>query len=125
MANLTKKQKLNRKKLFAEFCGSVTLHGFRYIFEEKGIRKFIWYILFFGALAVSVILFYGVTRDFFEYKTYVTINDFDFDNVDIDFPTVTMCNKIPLIQQGYDRVKKLVDVSIQQYEDFHLRYLTR
>ena len=117
--------KKDRQKMFMEFCSSVTLHGFRYVIEETGVRRVIWYVLFFGALAVSVLLFYGVTQDYFEYKTFVTINDFDYDTTDIYFPTVTICNKIPLIKQSYERVKNLVNVTTQQFEDFHLKYLTR
>ena len=63
--------------------------------------------------------------DFMEYKTYIAISDFHYHNKDLILPTVTVCNKIPLTRQGYERVKKLVNITEIDFEEFHLKYLTR
>lgn len=114
-----------RKVLFDNFCADVTLHGFKQVCQERGFRRVLWNIIFIGAIVMCVLLFYGVTKDYYLYKTYVTTNIFDFDRKDIDFPTVTICNKIPLIRKGYERVRKIMNITEEEFEEFHLKYLSR
>ena len=117
--------KSDRGTILDNFASSVSLHGFFYVHREQGVRKFLWYILLVGAIAMAIIMFHGVTMNFFEYKTYVALSDFHYHNEDLILPTVTVCNKIPLIRQGYERVKKLVNITEKDFEEFHLKYLTR
>ena len=117
--------KNGRKAILSDFSSNVTLHGFFHVYREHGIRKFLWYILFMGTIVMSVIMFYGVTIDFFEYKTYIATSDFLYYNEDLILPTVTVCNKIPLIRQGYERLRKFVNITEKDFEEFHLKYLTR
>ena len=114
-----------RTTLFENFCSDVTLHGFKQVCTERGVRRLLWNVIFLCAFVIGILLFYGVTMDYYLYKTYVTTNVFDFERRDIDFPTITVCTKIPLIRKGYERVRKLVNITEQEYEAFHLNYLTR
>ena len=123
--NVKDSLKEKRQILYDNFCSDVTLHGFKQVCQEKGFRRLLWNFIFLGASVMCVLLFYGVTMDYYQYKTYVTTNIFDYDNKDINFPTVTICNKIPLIRNGYERLRKIVNITQQQFEEFHLKYLTR
>ncbi|XP_066927258.1 acid-sensing ion channel 2-like [Clytia hemisphaerica] len=100
-----------RKKLFQEFCGSVTLHGFRFIFEEKHIRRFIWLLITTGIFLLSIILFFEILQDFLEYKTVTTYKT-EYVTQDIKFPTVTIC---PLNGKSISKLNKTI-------KDFNLTH---
>ena len=74
---------------------------------------------------MAVILFYQVTQDYLQYKMYLAISDFQYHENDLTLPTVTVCNKIPLIKKGYERVKNIVNITKKEFEEFHIRYFTR
>lgn len=114
-----------RKQLLEDFASNVTIHGLYHVYREKGIRKLSWYILFIISIGMAVFLFYGVTKDFFEFRTYIAISDFHYHNEDLHLPSVTICSKVPLIRQGYERLKRMVNISENDFEEFHLKYLTR
>ena len=103
-----------RKKLFQEFCGSVTLHGFRFIFEEKHIRRIIWLLITTGIFLLSIILFFEILQDFLEYKTVTTYKT-EYVTRDIRFPTVTIC---PLNGKSIIKLNKTIKKFNLTHDEF-------
>lgn len=102
---MEKTQVENKRKVFlTEFASNVTLHGFRYLFEQKGIRRLIWFIITTGCFSFSIVLFYSILKDFLTYKT-TTATTTDYDRRKINFPTITLC---PI---NYVSMKKLKSIS--------------
>ena len=81
-----------REKLFHEFATGVTLHGFRYIFDEQHVlRRIIWFLLLVSTATLSIVLFYGIFMDYIQFKTVTTMNkQYNLTN-EIAFPTTTLC----------------------------------
>lgn len=90
MIKETEKEETIQEK-WEKLYTSISLHGFRYIFETTGITRILWTILFVGMVGFSVLLFYGNVSDFIHYKT-TTLQEEIFNIEHLEFPTVTICN---------------------------------
>lgn len=119
------KNSSQRRKLLFEYSSSSTLHGFCQTCQETGSRKALWRFFFVCAIGMSIAMFYRVTVDFFEYKTYLMIDNFPYYERDLILPTLTVCTKVALINPGYERVRNIVNITETEYENFHIKYLSR
>ena len=106
-ASQTKAESLQtHRELFEEFYSGVTLHGFRFLFEGKWIRRLIWFTICSCVFAFSVYLSYGLLNDFFSRKMNTGVSR-TYTESALDFPTVTICpltslssrklNNLPLV----------------------------
>ena len=81
-----------RKELFNEFYNNVTLHGFRFLFNDKNIlRRLVWLLLTSSVFAFSTFLFQEIVADFFGYKLVTSLTNEYEKPEQIQFPTVTIC----------------------------------
>lgn len=81
-----------RAKLFEDFVSGVTLHGFRFMFDDKHcVRRFIWFILISSLFSCSVYLFHGIVRDYAQFKTVTVMTKEHNLAKEIEFPTITVC----------------------------------
>lgn len=89
----------NLTEFALEFSSNTTLHGYRYLFAERGHRRLIWFLIMITAVCFSV---YFVRDQFYSYgnktKTTVEIEDVKF----FDFPSVTFCLAQPTFYKKYD-----------------------
>ena len=92
------------KRLWKDFYESVTLHGFHYIFDQKGWRKIGWLLIIIAASILSFYLFFGIIFDYREYKT-LTIRTEDFNAGVAHFPTITICNFNSITKKGISKSK--------------------
>lgn len=86
------KQNLPRKSRVEKFAEETTLHGIRYVTNNRlhKARRFLWFVLL---LVVAIWLVFGITsgvRKYFEYPV-TTLVKFSYVK-SIDFPAVTLCN---------------------------------
>lgn len=110
---------------FLEFSNKMDIHGYYFIGKERGLRKFLWCILFISAIVFSVIMARRCVREFLTYTVYQEIKDFPYLERNLPLPTVTICNQVSLSEQSYLRLKQIVNVTEREYEEFHTRYLTK
>ena len=104
-----------RKQLINNFNENVTLHGYRYMFQEKGLRKIIWVIITGGALALSVVLFFDLFVNYLKFKSYSVIEK-NYNKREADFPTVTLCN---LNSVSKSKISKLpVNITAKEFVEF-------
>lgn len=102
--------KCKRKRLLKEFASNATLHGFRFLFEAKGIRRITWFFITTSCLAFSVVLFYSILADFLSYKT-MTESTTVYGKSKTEFPTITIC---PINYVSRMKVKDMLrDTSIE------------
>uniref|UniRef100_A0A7M5VAT0 Uncharacterized protein n=1 Tax=Clytia hemisphaerica TaxID=252671 RepID=A0A7M5VAT0_9CNID len=81
-----------RYRLFDRFSNDVTIHGFRYMFDQQHwSRRFLWFLLNTLIFALSFLLFYQIIVDFVQYKTTTTLTTLHDDMGEIQFPTITVC----------------------------------
>lgn len=93
--NMSKNERLKQtKRINADFAENWSVIGYRYVYFDRGIRKFIWFNLLLAATIFAAYLFYGTIEDFFNYETYVE-QSVDYLEDDVSFPTVTFCNLNP------------------------------
>ena len=86
------KVQIEREKLFHEFASGVTLHGFRFMFDDKHlIRRVIWFVLLSSVFALSIILFYEIVVDYVQFKTVTVVTKENNLAEVIGFPTITVC----------------------------------
>ena len=108
-----------------QFSDDLGLHGYLQVGHERGVRRIVWGILFVASIAISLVMCRDAVQDYLEHRTYLEVKEFEFPRDDLIFPTITICTKIPLVKYGYDRVRKLVNITEKEFEDFHYRYFTR
>ena len=106
---------------FLEYSGNLDMHGYYWLGKEKGIRRLLWWVLFIGCIIVSVIMFAAAVKDYQENAVYHDVKNFKLDEHDIIFPTITICNKIPLTKKSYERVRAIVNITQREYEEFYYR----
>ena len=88
----TLKIKKERHRLFHQFSNDVTIHGFRYMFDQQHwSRRLVWFFLNTLIFALSFLLFYQIMLDFVQYKTTTTLTTLHNGMGDIQFPTITIC----------------------------------
>ena len=69
-ASQTKAESLQtHRELFEEFYSGVTLHGFRFLFEGKWIRRLIWFTICSCVFAFSFYLAYDLMSDYWNLTT--------------------------------------------------------
>ena len=78
------------KKEWKEFYSSTTLHGFHYIFDQVGVRKFFWIILMLMCIVLWFYLCQGIIFDYSKLKTVATSRDV-YHHGPRNFPTVSIC----------------------------------
>lgn len=123
---LSESKKDDKLPSFFEYTKDVGLHGYRQVAgAEKGIRRIIWCVLFFGSIGVSAKMFCDSVEAYYSNSVYLQIEDFKFPDNNLLFPTVSLCNKVALVKQGFQRVKNIVNVTEKEFEDFHDRYFSR
>ena len=83
-------QKQKFKAQWKEFHTTVAVHGFRHIFEEKGIKRLIWIILSGFCVVLSFYLVQGIFLDYSKLRT-VAISREIFSHGELLFPTISMC----------------------------------
>ena len=111
-----------REEQFQAFRDSVTLHGFRYLFEGSSIRRFSWFVIWLSAFTMSGALSYSLIKDYNTNKV-VTSNYYYPDPEPLNFPTVTVC---PIHSRSTSKLLKLqkeLNISIDDYLYFY-RHLT-
>lgn len=87
---VNKEQKQAFKALWKEFYTGVAVHGFRHIFEEKGMKRLIWIILSGFCVVLSFYLVQGIFLDYSKLRT-VAISREIFSHGELLFPTFSMC----------------------------------
>ena len=79
------------KELWQEFLHSLTLHGFRFIFEEgPKIRRIIWLIILIFALFMLLLQSKKSIQKYFDRPVTTTVQVEFLD--EITFPAVSICN---------------------------------
>lgn len=79
------------KKLWQDFLGSCTLHGFHYCFEgDLPLRRVLWSLLLIGAFAMFVEKCTDSVINFFDFP-FSTATVIDYTDK-LDFPAVSLCN---------------------------------
>ena len=79
------------RKLWKDFLGCCTLHGFHYCFEgELPLRRIIWSLLLIGAFSMFVEKCTDSVIHFLQYP-FNTATVIDYTNR-LDFPAVSLCN---------------------------------
>ena len=103
-ASIQSEDKLKTQgELFEEFYSGITLHGFRFLFEGKWIRRLIWLIICSCVFGFSMHLSYGLLEDFFNRKMNTGVTR-TYTQSSLDFPTVTLC---PLNPQSSQKLNNL------------------
>ncbi|XP_066916576.1 acid-sensing ion channel 3-like [Clytia hemisphaerica] len=101
-----------QSELVEEFYSGVTLHGFRFLFEGRWIRRLIWFIICFAVFGFSIYLTYGLFSEFLDRKTSVAISR-SYTEQALDFPSVSIC---PLNVQSKAKMKNLsIDYTIDEF----------
>ena len=85
----------HRRALVKDFSSNVTLHGFRFLIKERGMRKLLWVLIITSTVVLAGILFSDITTAFFTYKA-LTIFHKENLPVETPFPSVTICNLTPI-----------------------------
>ncbi|XP_066923046.1 acid-sensing ion channel 5-like isoform X2 [Clytia hemisphaerica] len=83
------KEKLKTK--WKDLYSSCSFDGFHYIFDERGFLRIFWLLMVLGATALSIVLFYGVIEEYYNFKSHTSIEEV-LSNDKVEFPTVTICN---------------------------------
>ena len=97
--DISTNQKL--RKLCHEFSSNTTLHGYRYLAQEKGCRKVVWIFFMLCAIVLSVRFFVDLLKNY-NSKTK-TITEYDDSMQTLDFPTVSFCLSQPSFIAKYNR----------------------
>ncbi|XP_066922570.1 acid-sensing ion channel 2-like [Clytia hemisphaerica] len=80
----------DKEELFNTFYNSVTLHGFKFLFEKSSmLRKGVWFLIIMVAFMCSIALFFDLVGDFLERKT--NIDTIEYYEENHEFPTLTIC----------------------------------
>ena len=91
----SKRIREERKKLFHEFSKGVTVHGFRFMFDQHHwCRRLLWVIINTTIFCFSFVLFYGIVVDFIASKTITMIEKDLLQSNEIEFPTVSVCPNV-------------------------------
>lgn len=107
-----------REQLTDEFISNVTLHGYRYLFVTKGTRRLIWITFFVAAILLSFFLFFHTVMDYYKYKTF-TLTEIDYNIKDLEFPTITLCNKNSFIETKYYKFPLHREMSLHDFHDMY------
>ena len=99
ITNKSKRIKEERKRLFHEFSEGVTVHGFRFMFDQHHwCRRLLWVAINTTIFCFSFVLFYGIVLDFIASKTVTTVEKGLLQLHEIEFPTVTVCPAVVFLK---------------------------
>ena len=94
MNNLNQTEKLNDiKKQTMTSIESLTIHGIpNFVRSKSYLIKFIWIILTLASTIISIHFVMKTLQEYFEFNVTTEVRMIDSNN-EIDFPTITICNK--------------------------------
>ena len=108
----------NLRKLCNEFSSNTTLHGYRYLVQERGSRKVMWIFSMLFAIIFSIWFFKDLLKNFnSKTKTIIQVDD----NIQtLDFPTVSFCLSQPSFIQKYNL--STINVTQQEFAILYERF---